>query len=429
MPSYLIGIIVIIHAAVLSTSHYNYGETDRADRSVFHVVRDTVRPELPDYSINQIIRVEIVWVDEPKSEPRVVECDQTSAILQIEHNGKWDDVARANCVRQTEHSRKIGQSSNTLTFDFPVMSLPAGPIDGRYRVRIQSRTDGKVDDPESAALSEPFVVEDSPVVPQPERFAPGIISTEAEEWRITFTPEGDHAYFARSDSFFPISREASIFETRLIEGRWQEPVIASFSGTYPDIDPFITPDGSKLFFSSIRPVDSEPREDADVWYVEWNGKAWSEPVHTGALNSSSDELFPSVTSDGILFVASDRPNGLGGWDIYSALPRNGGYSSAENIASPVNTTGWDFNPLISPDGTCLVFTRLNDPDGMGLGDLYISRFIDDIWSPPENLGSPINTDRDEYHAGFSPDGRLMFFVRREDDGDIYVVDAPRNRPE
>ncbi len=44
-------------------------------------------------------------------------------------------------------------------------------------------------------------------------------------------------------------------ESRLVDGQWTEATVASFSGTYPDIDPWLSPDGESLYFSSIRPVE------------------------------------------------------------------------------------------------------------------------------------------------------------------------------
>ena len=35
--------------------------------------------------------------------------------------------------------------------------------------------------------------------------------------------------------------------------------VATFSGTYSDIDPFVAPDGGRLYFSSIRPVAGDRR--------------------------------------------------------------------------------------------------------------------------------------------------------------------------
>ena len=261
---------------------------------------------------------------------------------------------------------------------------------------------------------------------QPEIFQPGVISTEREEYHITFTPDGRTAYWSVSDDFFPISRQATIVYSTLVGGEWTEPQVASFSGVYSDIDPFISPDGSKLYFSSIRPVNGEERADADLWVVSREGSGWGEPQHLGPLvNSPYDELYASVDEDGVLYFASDRPGGFGGWDIYSSTLANESYGPAQNLGAGINSGAWEFNPYITPDGRTLIFTGLNQPDGFGLGDLYASVLKQGEWLPRRNLGDRINSELDEYHPALSPDGKVLFFVRHSYapwiPGDIYHV--------
>jgi len=252
--------------------------------------------------------------------------------------------------------------------------------------------------------------------PEASVFAPESISSDEEEYRITFTPDGETAYFARGTGFFPQSRRATILEAHLVDGAWSGPVPASFSGTYPDIDPWVSPDGESLYFSSIRPVDGAERDDAEVWRVDRTGDGWGEPVHVAAVGSDGDELGASVSADGVLWFASDRPGGSGGWDLYTAEPEGDGFA-APTPAATINTGIWEFNPAISSDGSLLVFTSIGRLDGSGLGDLFISTSTDGTWSAGEPVA--INTPADEYHGSFSPDGETLYFVRRTGQGDLY----------
>jgi hypothetical protein len=263
-------------------------------------------------------------------------------------------------------------------------------------------------------------------VGEPRIFEPGVISTEREEYHITFTPDGRTAYWAVSDQFFPIARQAAIVFSRLVGGEWTAPEVASFSGVYPDLDPFISPDGSRLYFSSIRPVDGQERADADLWVVSREGSGWGEPTHLGSVvNSPYDELYPSVDADGVLYFGSDRSGGFGGWDIYRSTSVNGEYGPVENLGAAINSAGWEFNPFITTDGRALIFTGLNLPDGFGLGDLYASVWKHGEWQPRRNLGAEINSGLDEYHPSLSPDRKTLFFVRHSYapwvPGDIYYV--------
>ena len=301
-----------------------------------------------------------------------------------------------------------------------------------------------------AACGRPVPVRSDPAAPPPaeagaapaaaELFAPGVISDAKRQWRITFTADGRTAYFAESEGFFPATRQATIYVTRLVDGAWAEPTVAPFSGRYSDIDPFVTPDGSRLYFSSIRPVDGVLRGDVDIWYVERTPAGWGEPTRLGPeVNGPADELYASASARGDLYFAvgpaAPAPNV--DWDIYTAARAGRGFAGRQPIAAvntdlpfePQNPTAdWEFNPEVSPDGRTLVFTSLR-PGGHGYGDLYVSHARRGEWSTPENLGPAVNTKADEFHPTLARDGNL-YFVRNASaatHGDIYRIAAARVR--
>jgi hypothetical protein len=256
-----------------------------------------------------------------------------------------------------------------------------------------------------------------------EVFAPGVISDGQWQYRITFTPDGETAYFTVAEGFFTQTRRATIHVTSRDEsGDWQSPRVAPFSGEHVDIDPFVTPDGSRLFFSSIRPDDGEPRPALDLFVMERTDTGWSEPVRLGPeVNTHLDELYASVDAAGTLYFASGpaAPTPSANWNVYRADPHGAGFLprahlDGVNLRLPWDperpTRDWTFNPEISHDGRTLIFTSLRE-GGHGLGDLYISRRDEDGWSAPRNLGPLVNTAHDEFHPTLSPDGRWLYFAR------------------
>jgi Tol biopolymer transport system component len=266
----------------------------------------------------------------------------------------------------------------------------------------------------------------------PVKFADGVISDAREQWRITFTPDGKTAYFASSADFFPFTRQATIYVSHLGKDGWSTPAVAPFSGRYSDIDPFLSPNGERLYFSSIRPIDGVMPVDIDLWYVERTADGWSEPAHLGPeVNSPLDELYPSADASGTLYFASGpfAPHAELHWDIYRAERRGDGFAPREGLAA-INTApvpggglqdAWEFNPEISANGKTLLFTSLR-PGGHGLGDLYVSRLEGEEWSAPRNLGPLVNTASDEFHPTLSRDGRELYFVRRIPvRGDFYRI--------
>ena len=132
------------------------------------------------------------------------------------------------------------------------------------------------------------------VIPEPTLFAPGVISTGEYESHAAFSPDGGTIYFLKNTADFG---HWTIVSSQLRNGSWTAPEVVPFSGRYSDADPFVTPDGSKLYFISTRPVDGKPKEDLDIWIVERKGDGWGEPRNLGApINSPGAEWFPTLSA-------------------------------------------------------------------------------------------------------------------------------------
>lgn len=259
----------------------------------------------------------------------------------------------------------------------------------------------------------------------PELFGAGTFSTGLYELPPTFTPDGRTAYFTVSTPAY--GRLHVIMETHLEAGRWSTPRVASFSGQYGDADPLISPDGSKLFFISRRPLSpgDEPRGDFDIFFVERQGEGWGRPVHVAAASGPESEYYASVAADGTLYIAAVRPDSRGRGDIYRVPLVEGEYGEPENLGPSVNSPDHhDTTPFIAPDQSYLIFGSSNRPDGKGAADLYVSfRLADGSWSPARNLGPEINSARNDYCPTVSHDGRYLYFASERG-----FSDAPLARP-
>ena len=87
---------------------------------------------------------------------------------------------------------------------------------------------------------------------EPQRLAPGVISTDGFQLGVTFSPDGKTIYFAEIGEGF---RTSIIMLSHFEDGRWSDPEPVSFAGPFRDIDAFVSPDVKKLFFQSDRPVE------------------------------------------------------------------------------------------------------------------------------------------------------------------------------
>jgi dipeptidyl aminopeptidase/acylaminoacyl peptidase len=195
--------------------------------------------------------------------------------------------------------------------------------------------------------------------------APGVISTEADEVGAAFTPDGRTLYFTRRSPTTSTPTVSVIFFSRLENGRWSTPEIAPFSGVYRDSSPALSPDGSRLFFFSYRPRerDGRPREDADLWVTDADGRGWGEARNLGSpVNTDRNEGSPSVAADGTLYFSSDREGGRGGFDIYHVRPAGSGFAEPENLREAINTEATETHPAIAPDQSFLIFTAFGRPE-------------------------------------------------------------------
>ena len=259
-----------------------------------------------------------------------------------------------------------------------------------------------------AGAAEPPAWRASGPLPEPALFGEGVISTGEYESHPCFTPDGRTLYFVRSTPQFT---DWKIFVTRFADGAWSKPEPAPFSGTHRDAAPFITADGAQLWFISDRPVEGKARGDMDIWVMDRAADgSWGEPRTAGApLNSTGNEWFPTLASSGTIYFGSDRPGGAGATDLYCARVSGGKFGEPENLGSAINSEADDFEGCIAPDEGFLVFMSSGRSDSRGGGDLYLSRQLDGKWEPARNLGPVINRPGLEISAYLSPDGKYFFF--------------------
>ena len=245
-------------------------------------------------------------------------------------------------------------------------------------------------------------------ITQPEIFGEDVISGGDYDSHPAFTPDGKTLYFVRSAPNFNFW---TIVVSRFQGTKWSTPTVAPFSGQYCDADPFITHDGKHFYFISTRPVTGEPKGDTDIWVMDQTDTGWSEPRHLEEpVNSAGSEWFPSLTRDGTIYFGSDRTGGKGKTDLYRAPMANGKYTSVENLNEPLSTAADEYEPLIAPDESFLIFMASGRSDSLGESDLYVSYRRRGVWSAPQNFGKNINSKRIEYSPMISPDGKYFFWT-------------------
>jgi outer membrane protein OmpA-like peptidoglycan-associated protein/tetratricopeptide (TPR) repeat protein len=99
-----------------------------------------------------------------------------------------------------------------------------------------------------------------------------------------------------------------------------------------------------------------------------------------------------------------------------------------NIGATVNSIYDDYSPLVTGDGSKLIFTtnRKDNTENVKRGsstnyeDIYISERQGNDWSPPQKISPNINIPFHDAAASISSDGKTLFLYYEEGAGDIYT---------
>ena len=224
---------------------------------------------------------------------------------------------------------------------------------------------------------------------------------------------GDEFYFTvesytKEYSFIAFSKK--------INNIWTKPKTVSFSGQYKDLEPFLSPDGLKLFFASNRKNNTSEaiKKDIDIWYVTRNTLAdeWSKPINVGPIiNTLADEFYPSVTNSGDLFFTASYENSKGKEDIYVSRFVNNKYTTPVSLSNNINSEKYEFNAFVAPDESFIIFTSYGREDDLGRGDLYISKKDNNNnWLPAKNLGKEINSKKLDYCPFVNTTTNTLYFT-------------------
>lgn len=251
-------------------------------------------------------------------------------------------------------------------------------------------------------------------------FLPNELSTGLYERDISISNDGSELYYTIQH---PQTGYSQIMVMIKSKKGWSKPALASFSGTYSDLEPFLSPDGKKLYFASNRPLSgTEPKKDFDIWVTERINGKWSNPSHLGnVVNSDQNEFYPSIGKSGTIYFTSTRSNGIGKEDIFMCQRKNDTYFPPVPLDTTINSTGYEFNAFVNAEETLLIFTGYGRADDTGKGDLYLSRKDDKgNWTPAVNMGPSVNSIYLDYCPWLSPDGKTFYFTsERINDNNLY----------
>jgi len=176
------------------------------------------------------------------------------------------------------------------------------------------------------------------------------------------------------------------------------------------------PDGSKFFFTQCEANDAG-KMICEIYSSDFKDGVWSnvkkldEAINIPGFTSTH----PTVGEDKkrgslLLYFSSDRPDGVGGMDLwYSEITKDGVYKAPRNLGKKVNTVNDELTPYFNVSSNMLSFSSNGHPSIGGYDIFYTSGKMRK-WTKPENAGYPINSVVDD-----------MYFVSDDDEEGGYFV--------
>ncbi|MFD2037330.1 OmpA family protein [Belliella marina] len=199
--------------------------------------------------------------------------------------------------------------------------------------------------------------------------------------------------------------------------------------------PVLTADSKKMLFTKRDGIANNEHEDIFVSYYDEDSSRWGIPRSIAPnINSAYNEGTCTISADGkiLIFTSCQMPDSFGDCDLYISYKVNDEWQRPANMGKNVNSRVWDSQPSLSADGRILFFSS-NRRGGFGGKDIWYSlRMENGTWSEAKNLGSKVNTAKDEVSPFiyfnneilfFASDGHLGFggidlFISRVEDGEF-----------
>jgi hypothetical protein len=249
-------------------------------------------------------------------------------------------------------------------------------------------------------------------------FNDGPVSFSAGKRRVAFCRNG---FIDGTRQIAERGMSLSLYIADVVEGNWVNAKAFPYNGSdYATGFPFLSPDGNTLYFASDRPGGMG---GWDLYVSTWNGTSWSVPKNLGApINTPGNEITPFVDGD-VLYFASDWHPGLGGFDIFRTELVDFGTPQVTHLGTGINSARDDYG-FIFDASTGIGYLTSNRPGGRGHEDLWqVRKQVDEFTievSDAQRRPLPF-ADID-----FSACNRAAG-VRRTDANGRYVFQAPTGK--
>lgn len=210
------------------------------------------------------------------------------------------------------------------------------------------------------------------------------INSKFDDGAPSFSADFTSMYFTRCRTVKDVYLGCQIYEGKRRPGEYF--MSASYVPLVADSlsvgQPSLSHDGMIMYFVSDMPGGIGGR---DIWKVEKEGPGapFGEPINMGPeINTVGNELYPYIRPNGMLYFSSDYHPGMGGLDIFRAIPKGDSWV-IYNMKFPINSSADDFAIVFKQDKEDGMFTSSRKvteiPNGEEDPIIIKSRGLDDIY--------------------------------------------------
>ena len=217
------------------------------------------------------------------------------------------------------------------------------------------------------------------------------------------------AFLFNQNSVAQNSNELAMNDAMPVKGN-----LSTIDGYVPEMS--VTKDGQTAYFSQatyqkpLYGVFSKKEIIHEIYRAEKVNGEWKNVTKLDVCPKYASAKHPTISEDGKrLFFASNMRGSYGKYDIYVAeIKADGSLGVSKNLGPKVNTKEDELYPNIY-NGTLLFFAS-EGRDGFGGLDLYATQVSYNSLTPSVNLGSHINSSRDDYAIQINPEKGLSYVV-------------------
>jgi outer membrane protein OmpA-like peptidoglycan-associated protein/tetratricopeptide (TPR) repeat protein len=206
--------------------------------------------------------------------------------------------------------------------------------------------------------------------------------------------------------------------------------VAELNTRWHDGSVTISTDGNTMYFSRDSHNEKEFEKDKKLnakfgqvylYKATKEGDKWGNITSLPFNSKDHSNSSPSLSKDAkTLYFSSDMAGSVGQTDIWKvAVNADGTYGTPENMGTKINTEGKEQFPQISDDN--ILYFSSNGHIGLGGLDIYM---IDLKTSNQiENLGKPVNSEKDDFAFSFNATKNAGFFSSNRTGADnMYYAD-------